>query len=169
VRKGRPFGVRVLRFDKSTRGGPSDSVRRKFTPGACARPQINSVACEAPSGKPRINELVITRWLRLTRPEERFPQRLLSVNARFTSFSRLVITKALIGELLVQNDFIILAYTGQAPNLAMCRRCDVKFFTPHVPRLDATKAEKYLREKFAAHKCIGGDFSSRYWQSRRAV
>ena len=47
----------------------------------------------------------------------------------------------------MEDDFILLAYRDSAPTLAMCRRCEMKFFAL---RASHVKAEQYLRERFAA-------------------
>lgn len=69
----------------------------------------------------------------------------------------------------MEADFIVLKYDYRTPILAMCRRCQLKFFTLHILSLDPIGAEQYLWGKYQAHDCKVAGFPSQPWQSRRAV
>ena len=79
----------------------------------------------------------------------------------------LVITWAVGGTM--EADFIVLKYDYRTPILAMCRRCQLKFFTLHILSLDPIGAEQYLWGKYQAHDCKVAEFPSQPWRSRRAV
>ena len=49
--------------------------------------------------------------------------------------------------------FSILKYRGQTPILAVCVRCDLKFFTPSEVMKDDEAAGQYLLMKFLGHRC----------------
>jgi hypothetical protein len=57
--------------------------------------------------------------------------------------------------------FKILAYIDRVPTMAVCTRCEQKFFAPRlIFRSDRVGAEEYSRDKFVQHKmsqgCGGG-------------
>jgi hypothetical protein len=51
------------------------------------------------------------------------------------------------------NEFTILRYSGKTPVLAVCTRCQLKFFTPSGMKQNSQEAEYYLRDKFRDHRC----------------
>jgi hypothetical protein len=65
-----------------------------------------------------------------------------------------------------EQGFVILKRERETPSLAMCQRCEIKFFTPHELANDPTEAEVFLRGRFMVHKCKALDFLVR---AQRAV
>ena len=55
---------------------------------------------------------------------------------------------------MAERNFKILAYADKVPTMACCEKCQIKFFTLPSFRLDHVRAEHYLRDKFAQHKCL---------------
>ena len=51
------------------------------------------------------------------------------------------------------SNFAILKRLGKTPSLAMCRKCEIKFFTPQELMNDARGAEVYLWRRFMSHRC----------------
>jgi hypothetical protein len=52
-----------------------------------------------------------------------------------------------------ESGFSILQYRGKIPALAVCTRCQLKFFTPPKLIADSEKAQDYLWGKYEAHQC----------------
>ena len=63
--------------------------------------------------------------------------------------------------------FVILKRERGIPSLAMCERCNLKFFTARELSDYPVEAEKYLWGRFNAHKCKLQDFPIR--ANKRAV
>ena len=58
-----------------------------------------------------------------------------------------------------EQGFIILKHERKASSLAMCQRCEFKFFTPPELSKNPIEAEEaLLRSRFNAHKCKVRDF-----------
>jgi hypothetical protein len=49
--------------------------------------------------------------------------------------------------------FIVLKREGDMPTMAMCKRCQIKFFTPREVLKDPVEAEVFLLRKFLTHDC----------------
>jgi hypothetical protein len=58
------------------------------------------------------------------------------------------------GPLPRQRSLVMLKYKDKVPILASCTVCRRKFFTAAPLLHDARGAERYLLEKFDAHKCL---------------
>jgi hypothetical protein len=52
-----------------------------------------------------------------------------------------------------EREFVILRQVNGAPNLASCKKCQLKFFAPKDFSRDPVRAMEYLIEKFARHSC----------------
>ena len=53
--------------------------------------------------------------------------------------------------------FKILAYVDRVPTMAVCTKCEQKFFAPRlIFRSGRVGAEEYSRDKFVQHKCLKG-------------
>jgi hypothetical protein len=57
-----------------------------------------------------------------------------------------------------EQDFIVIKHQRKTPSLAMCQRCEFKFFTPRELSNDPIEAEAFLWGRFKAHKCKVRDF-----------
>jgi hypothetical protein len=59
------------------------------------------------------------------------------------------------GTLVVMNtaDFIILKHQKKTPSLAMCKSCEIKFFTPRRFTNEPDEAEAFLWGRFVDHRC----------------
>ena len=58
-----------------------------------------------------------------------------------------------------ERDFVIIKRERETPTLAMCRKCEIKFFTPRELTYSPTKAAEFLLERFRAHRCKVRDIS----------
>ncbi len=65
-----------------------------------------------------------------------------------------------------EREFIVLRHEGKIPAMAVCGKCQQKFFTPDSYYGDVIGAEQYLIGKFSEHRC---ELSSRLdaWLNRR--
>ena len=52
-----------------------------------------------------------------------------------------------------ETGFSILKYYGPTPVLAVCVKCQLKFFTPAQMMKDWDAAEEYLWKKYKSHRC----------------
>jgi hypothetical protein len=52
-----------------------------------------------------------------------------------------------------ENGFSILRSSGKTPVLAVCKLCQLKFFTPLEMMANGQEADYYLREKYRDHRC----------------
>jgi hypothetical protein len=52
-----------------------------------------------------------------------------------------------------ERNFIVLRYQGKIPAMAVCGKCQQKFFTPDSYYGDVIGAEQYLLGKFNEHQC----------------
>jgi hypothetical protein len=55
---------------------------------------------------------------------------------------------------VIEPRFVILKHIGNAPSMAMCTRCHIKFFTPLELLGETIQAEENLRDKFVRHTCV---------------
>jgi hypothetical protein len=60
-----------------------------------------------------------------------------------------------------EQGFVIIKREQKTPSLAMCQRCEIKFFTPRELSSDPIKAEAFLWNRFSDHKCKVRDFPVR--------
>ena len=49
--------------------------------------------------------------------------------------------------------FVIVRHEGKLPAMALCAKCQLKFFTPATFARDPVGAELYLLDKFDLHEC----------------
>jgi hypothetical protein len=54
---------------------------------------------------------------------------------------------------MAERRLVILKHSGKTPTLAMCERCQLKFFTTRELTRRPAEAEENLREKFKSHEC----------------
>ena len=57
------------------------------------------------------------------------------------------------GPMLQPADFVILRCEGQTPSLAMCQRCQIKFFASRELTHRGQEAREFLFGRFLDHKC----------------
>ena len=54
---------------------------------------------------------------------------------------------------MLERRLLVLQYMGNAPFLATCERCQLKFFTPRELGHKLVEAEQNMQERFDSHKC----------------
>ena len=54
---------------------------------------------------------------------------------------------------LTDRRLLILRYERKVPVMGSCARCELKFFVPTTLSRDGMKAEAYLGQRFASHRC----------------
>lgn len=52
-----------------------------------------------------------------------------------------------------ERKFVILRVVGNAPAMASCEACHLKFFVPMELMKDPHEAEEFLRKKYSDHRC----------------